>query len=286
MARTSRLRAGGPIAPSTAEYRTGRRGLIPSVAGRRGRSTGHGTRVRGCTTSRSTQRRPRDGQLGPVPRFRRDPRRHRRAAGRGRRRSGPAGRARPPQGEARRRARPHQRPADRVPRRAPRPLPLRRGRPARDRAPHRRPALPLPARRTIPPCGRHRAPEGDRLRAHPGLLVEDKGCSVALHWRLAPHDADFAARDRCRRWRRRSAPTTASSSARRSPRSCRRPPARARSSTLPRSSRPIAAAGRSSSATTSRTRTASRPSTPAAAWSIRVGAGATARACGSGRPPP
>ena len=27
---------------------------------------------------------------------------------------------------------------------------------------------------------------------HPGLIVEDKGCSVALHWRLAPHDADFA----------------------------------------------------------------------------------------------
>jgi trehalose 6-phosphate phosphatase len=27
---------------------------------------------------------------------------------------------------------------------------------------------------------------------HPGLIVEDKGCSVALHWRLAPHDADLA----------------------------------------------------------------------------------------------
>jgi trehalose 6-phosphate phosphatase len=32
----------------------------------------------------------------------------------------------------------------------------------------------------------------DVLEPHPGLLVEDKGCSVAIHWRLAPHEADFA----------------------------------------------------------------------------------------------
>lgn len=32
----------------------------------------------------------------------------------------------------------------------------------------------------------------DIVATHPGLLVEDKGCSVALHWRLAPHEADFA----------------------------------------------------------------------------------------------
>jgi len=25
-----------------------------------------------------------------------------------------------------------------------------------------------------------------------GILIEDKGCSVALHWRLAPHEKDFA----------------------------------------------------------------------------------------------
>ena len=25
-----------------------------------------------------------------------------------------------------------------------------------------------------------------------GLLIEDKGCSVAIHWRLAPHEKDFA----------------------------------------------------------------------------------------------
>jgi len=25
-----------------------------------------------------------------------------------------------------------------------------------------------------------------------GVLVEDKGCSVAIHWRLAPHEKDFA----------------------------------------------------------------------------------------------
>ena len=26
----------------------------------------------------------------------------------------------------------------------------------------------------------------------PGLLIEDKGCSVAIHWRQAPHEKDFA----------------------------------------------------------------------------------------------
>lgn len=30
------------------------------------------------------------------------------------------------------------------------------------------------------------------LEDHPGLLIEDKGCSVAIHWRTAPHQADFA----------------------------------------------------------------------------------------------
>jgi trehalose 6-phosphate phosphatase len=34
----------------------------------------------------------------------------------------------------------------------------------------------------------------DILEPHPDLLIEDKGCSVALHWRLAPHEADFARR--------------------------------------------------------------------------------------------
>jgi trehalose 6-phosphate phosphatase len=28
--------------------------------------------------------------------------------------------------------------------------------------------------------------------AHPGVLIEDKGCSVAVHWRTAPDKADFA----------------------------------------------------------------------------------------------
>jgi trehalose 6-phosphate phosphatase len=27
---------------------------------------------------------------------------------------------------------------------------------------------------------------------HPGVLIEDKGCSVAVHWRIAPDKADFA----------------------------------------------------------------------------------------------
>jgi trehalose 6-phosphate phosphatase len=30
------------------------------------------------------------------------------------------------------------------------------------------------------------------LARHPGILVEDKGCSVAVHWRLAPDRAEFA----------------------------------------------------------------------------------------------
>ena len=30
------------------------------------------------------------------------------------------------------------------------------------------------------------------LAAHQGVLIEDKGCSVAIHWRLAPHHADLA----------------------------------------------------------------------------------------------
>jgi trehalose 6-phosphate phosphatase len=32
----------------------------------------------------------------------------------------------------------------------------------------------------------------DLVASHPGMIVEDKGCSVALHWRMAPHEADFA----------------------------------------------------------------------------------------------
>lgn len=32
----------------------------------------------------------------------------------------------------------------------------------------------------------------DILAPHPEILVEDKGCSVAIHWRIAPHEADFA----------------------------------------------------------------------------------------------
>ncbi|NIX75092.1 trehalose-phosphatase [Microvirga sp. c23x22] len=32
----------------------------------------------------------------------------------------------------------------------------------------------------------------DAVLSKPGLLIEDKGCSVALHWRLAPHEKDFA----------------------------------------------------------------------------------------------
>lgn len=30
------------------------------------------------------------------------------------------------------------------------------------------------------------------VAAKPGVLIEDKGCSVAIHWRLAPHEKDFA----------------------------------------------------------------------------------------------
>jgi trehalose 6-phosphate phosphatase len=30
------------------------------------------------------------------------------------------------------------------------------------------------------------------VAAKEGVLIEDKGCSVAIHWRLAPHEKDFA----------------------------------------------------------------------------------------------
>jgi trehalose 6-phosphate phosphatase len=30
------------------------------------------------------------------------------------------------------------------------------------------------------------------LARHDGILIEDKGCSVAIHWRLAPDLSDFA----------------------------------------------------------------------------------------------
>jgi trehalose 6-phosphate phosphatase len=30
------------------------------------------------------------------------------------------------------------------------------------------------------------------VASHPGMLIEDKGCSVAVHWRLAPDKADVA----------------------------------------------------------------------------------------------
>jgi trehalose 6-phosphate phosphatase len=32
----------------------------------------------------------------------------------------------------------------------------------------------------------------ERFAAEPGVLIEDKGCSVALHWRLAPEAGDLA----------------------------------------------------------------------------------------------
>ena len=35
-----------------------------------------------------------------------------------------------------------------------------------------------------------RLPEA--VAAKPGILIEDKGCSVAIHWRLAPQHRDFA----------------------------------------------------------------------------------------------
>lgn len=33
---------------------------------------------------------------------------------------------------------------------------------------------------------------GQILAQKPGLIVEDKGCSAAIHWRLAPHEKEFA----------------------------------------------------------------------------------------------
>jgi trehalose 6-phosphate phosphatase len=33
---------------------------------------------------------------------------------------------------------------------------------------------------------------GDIVAQKPGILIEDKGCSVAIHWRLAPQERDFA----------------------------------------------------------------------------------------------
>lgn len=32
----------------------------------------------------------------------------------------------------------------------------------------------------------------DSVAQKPGVLIEDKGCSVAIHWRLAPQEKDFA----------------------------------------------------------------------------------------------
>ena len=32
----------------------------------------------------------------------------------------------------------------------------------------------------------------DTVAQKPGILIEDKGCSVAIHWRLAPQEKDFA----------------------------------------------------------------------------------------------
>ena len=32
----------------------------------------------------------------------------------------------------------------------------------------------------------------DVVASHPGMILEDKGCSVALHWRMAPDAEDFA----------------------------------------------------------------------------------------------
>jgi trehalose 6-phosphate phosphatase len=32
----------------------------------------------------------------------------------------------------------------------------------------------------------------DIVAPKPGILIEDKGCSVAIHWRLAPQEKDFA----------------------------------------------------------------------------------------------
>lgn len=32
----------------------------------------------------------------------------------------------------------------------------------------------------------------DVVASHTGMILEDKGCSVALHWRMAPGEADFA----------------------------------------------------------------------------------------------
>jgi trehalose 6-phosphate phosphatase len=33
---------------------------------------------------------------------------------------------------------------------------------------------------------------GEIVAQKPGILIEDKGCSVAIHWRLAPQERDFA----------------------------------------------------------------------------------------------
>jgi len=33
---------------------------------------------------------------------------------------------------------------------------------------------------------------GEIVAPKPGVLIEDKGCSVAIHWRLAPQEKDFA----------------------------------------------------------------------------------------------
>ena len=120
---------------------------------------------------------------------------------------------------------------------------------------------------------------------HPGLIVEDKGCSVALHWRLAPHDADFA-RATMQAMEEALGPDyriqfgkavaeilpAASGKGRVIGRSCNR--------------RPIGDGGRSSSATTSRTSMASRPSMPAAAGRSGSGPARRRRIRGSRRRPP
>ena len=51
---------------------------------------------------------------------------------------------------------------------------------------------PCATRSTIPPCARWSAACREIVAGKEGILIEDKGCSVAIHWRLAPHEKDFA----------------------------------------------------------------------------------------------
>ena len=68
---------------------------------------------------------------------------------------------------------------------------VRRCRIARPRIPHRRASIAVQAGGSPRPAAGV-AQLQEKLGVHQGLILEDKGCSVAVHWRLVPEHANFA----------------------------------------------------------------------------------------------